>query len=143
MPYIHFLSKFFFLWYNVLNGFFIFIRKFNQGLLFYYIWSNKELLICLMHLLKYLFNPFQANVPILYPLQTPENQRFSGVFRGCKMGALAWNGLRLKTSSNENPLLWGLTIVLTSKISTCNTTPITIWTSSKSFPYYHYTISIL
>ena len=27
-------------------------------------------------------NPFQANVPILYPLKTPENQRFL-VFSGC------------------------------------------------------------
>ena len=34
-----------------------------------------------------------ANVPIFYPLQTPENQRFSVVFRGCKMGTLARNGL--------------------------------------------------
>ena len=25
---------------------------------------------------------FLANIPILYPLKTPENQRFSGVFRG-------------------------------------------------------------
>lgn len=28
----------------------------------------------------------------LHPLKTPENQRFSGVFRGYKMGALARNG---------------------------------------------------
>ena len=35
---------------------------------------------------------FLANVPILYPLKTTENQRFSGVFRGCKMGTLARNG---------------------------------------------------
>ena len=26
-------------------------------------------------------NPFQANVPILYLLKTPENQRFSAVFQ--------------------------------------------------------------
>ena len=38
-------------------------------------------------------NLFPANVPILYPLETPENQRFSGVFRGYKMGTLAGNGL--------------------------------------------------
>ena len=31
-----------------------------------------------------IFNSFQANVPILYPLN---------VFRGYKMGTLAWNGL--------------------------------------------------
>ena len=39
-------------------------------------------------------NPFLANVPILYPLRTPENFWFSGVFRGYKMGTLARNGLR-------------------------------------------------
>ena len=41
-----------------------------------------------------LFNPFLANVPILYPLKTPENLWFSGVFRGYKMGTLARNRLR-------------------------------------------------
>ena len=30
------------------------------------------------------FNPFQANVPFLYPLKTSENLWFSDVFRGCK-----------------------------------------------------------
>ena len=39
------------------------------------------------------FNPFPANVPILYPLKTPENHGFSGVFRGYKMGTLVRNGL--------------------------------------------------
>ena len=37
---------------------------------------------------NYLFsrlNPFLANFPILYPLKTSENQRFSGVFRECRM----------------------------------------------------------
>ena len=29
-----------------------------------------------------LINPFLANGPILYPLKTPEDQIFSGVFRG-------------------------------------------------------------
>ena len=49
--------------------------------------------MCLVTCLTSL-NPFQANVPILYPLKKPENQRFSGVFRGYnKMGTLAWNGL--------------------------------------------------
>ena len=38
------------------------------------------------------FNPFQASVPILYPLKTPKSLWFSGVFRGYKMGTLAWNG---------------------------------------------------
>ena len=36
--------------------------------------------------LHYLFvNPFLAHVPILYPLKTPENQRFSGV-----LGDIKW-----------------------------------------------------
>ena len=39
-------------------------------------------------------NPVGANVSILYPLKTPENQRFSGIFRGYKMGTLARNGLK-------------------------------------------------
>ena len=30
------------------------------------------------------FNPFLANVPILYPLETPDNLWFSGVFREYK-----------------------------------------------------------
>ena len=42
------------------------------------------------------FNPFQANFPILYPLKTPENIWFSSVFRGYKMGTLAGNGLNEK-----------------------------------------------
>ena len=37
-------------------------------------------------------NPFPTNFPISYPLKTSENQRFSGVFRGYKMGTLAGNG---------------------------------------------------
>ena len=40
-----------------------------------------------------LLNSFLANVPILYPLKTSENQRFSGGFRRYKMGTLARNGL--------------------------------------------------
>ena len=34
---------------------------------------------------------------ILHPLKTPENRRFSGVFRGYKMGTLAGNGLMVHT----------------------------------------------
>ena len=37
--------------------------------------------------------PFLANVFVLHPLKAPENQRFSGVFRRYKMGALVRNGL--------------------------------------------------
>ena len=45
------------------------------------------------NIIEELINPFLANVPILYALKTPENQRFSGVFRGYKMRALDRNGL--------------------------------------------------
>ena len=34
-------------------------------------------------------NTIHANVPLLYPLKTSENQRFSGVFRGYRNGTLA------------------------------------------------------
>ena len=41
----------------------------------------------------YVFKPFLADVPILYPLKTPENQKVSNVFRGYKIGILSRNGL--------------------------------------------------
>ena len=43
--------------------------------------------------ISYLFYQFLANIFVLYPLKIPENHRFSGVFRECKMGALPRNGL--------------------------------------------------
>ena len=46
-------------------------------------------------------NPFLANVPILYPLKTPENLWFSSVFRGYKMGKLARNGLEPNLTTCE------------------------------------------
>ena len=52
------------------------------------------LFICSINIYLYVkncFNPFLANVSILYPLKTPENQRFFGVFRGYKIRTLAWN----------------------------------------------------
>ena len=42
---------------------------------------------------EFYLNPFLASVPILHPLKTPENQRFSGDFRVYKMGTLARNVL--------------------------------------------------
>ena len=39
------------------------------------------------------FNPFLTNVPISYPLKTPENFWFSGIFRGYQMGTLTRNEL--------------------------------------------------
>ena len=38
-------------------------------------------------------NPFSANVPLLYPLKTSENRRFSEVFRGFTSGRLVKNEL--------------------------------------------------
>ena len=38
-------------------------------------------------------NLFQANVPFLNSLKTPENLWFSEVFRVYRKGTLAWNGL--------------------------------------------------
>ena len=45
------------------------------------------------NIFRRIVNPFLANVPILYPLKTPENLWFSGVFKGYKMGTLARYGL--------------------------------------------------
>ena len=56
-----------------------------------------------------MFNSFLANVPILYPLKTPENQRFSGVFREYKMRTLARDGLintHLKKKIGHNLLFF-------------------------------------
>ena len=55
-------------------------------------------------------NPFLAKAPILYSLKTPENQRFSGVFRGHKMKTLAKNGLMkvtcvLKYNCGKNEMI--------------------------------------
>ena len=33
-------------------------------------------------------NPFQPNVPFLYPLKTLENEMFSDIFRGYRNGTL-------------------------------------------------------
>ena len=56
------------------------------------------LLLTLYRYLPVLFSPFLANSSILLPLKTKENQkqyeRFSGVFKGYKMGILATSGLR-------------------------------------------------
>ena len=57
-----------------------------------------------------LLNPFQANVPFLYPLKTSENLWFSDVSRGYRKGTLAWNG-SIKADGplnyETNKLLWG------------------------------------
>ena len=82
-------------WYNIIRYFCNSITQFS----FHY--SDLPLIkeICFTTLLiwdmtdKISLNPFLPNVPILYPLKIPENLWFSGVFRGCKMGPLARNGL--------------------------------------------------
>ena len=42
--------------------------------------------LCLDVFIKSLINPFHANVPFLYPLETLESLWFSDVFRGMEMG---------------------------------------------------------
>ena len=42
------------------------------------------------------FNPLLANIPILYLLKTLKSQRFSGIFMGYEIGAMAGNGLNIK-----------------------------------------------
>ena len=42
----------------------------------------------LTEMIFYVINPLPANFPILQPLKTPENKRFSGVLREYKMGKL-------------------------------------------------------
>ena len=49
-----------------------------------------------------LFNPFLTNVPLLYPMKTLENRRFSDVFRGYRSGTFVENGLIFNVESS-----WG------------------------------------
>ena len=55
---------------------------------------NRMFVICI--------NLFRANIPILYPLKTPENLWFSDVSKGYKMGALARNGLIINKYNHYN-----------------------------------------
>ena len=43
---------------------------------------------------KMYHNLFLSNVPVFYPQKAPENQGFSGVFRGYEI-TLAGNGVRI------------------------------------------------
>ena len=47
----------------------------------------------LLLMLRLIIYPSLSNIPILYPLKKTENQSFSDIFRGYKMGTLARNGL--------------------------------------------------
>ena len=55
--------------------------------------------------INFQLKPFLANVLILYPLKTPENRWFFGVFRGYKMGTLARNGLNKFVSTQDLDLI--------------------------------------
>ena len=55
-------------------------------------WENSKTAFFSTVILR--INPSLTNVPILYPLKKPENQRFSCVFRGNKIGTLTRNGLK-------------------------------------------------
>ena len=51
------------------------------------------------------FNPFLADVPILYPLKTPENKSVPGASRGYKTGKLTGNELNLLTVSQKSSIV--------------------------------------
>ena len=60
-------------------------------------------------------NPFLANVPILYPLKTPENLWFSGVFRRYKMGTLVRNELNeMKCGSSTSTFIFFVSVIWSS-----------------------------
>ena len=47
-------------------------------------------------------NPFQPDVPFLYPLKTSENKRFSDIFRGYRNRTPGWNVLTDSDVATEN-----------------------------------------
>ena len=49
----------------------------------------------------WIINPFSTNVPLLYPLETSENQRFSDIFRGYRSGTLVENDLKDEEDVNK------------------------------------------
>ena len=69
-----------------------------KSLIFMHFYQCRMELFIFTNLTKRLpsLNPFLANVPILYPLKIPDNQGFSGIFRGYKMEAFVRNGLKNK-----------------------------------------------
>ena len=54
-----------------------------------------------------MFNPFPANILILYSLLTPENFRFSGVFSKYKMETVSRNELILSIALSTKSLSFG------------------------------------
>ena len=55
--------------------------------------SNKPFFIATSIQFKNNIKPFSTNVPLLYPLETSQNLRFSDVFRGYRSETLVKNGL--------------------------------------------------
>ena len=55
-----------------------------------------------------IFNPFSANVALLYTLKTSETIRFSDVFGGYRSGTLVENGLRGVWTPSANYYMGGV-----------------------------------
>ena len=55
------------------------------------------------NLFKVMFNQFRANVSIFYLLKTPENERFSGVFRRYKIGTFAKCHVKCRKIHRKRP----------------------------------------
>ena len=47
------------------------------------------------------FNPFSTNIPLLCPLITSKNRRFSDFYRGYRSGTMVENGLSNYCSLNQ------------------------------------------
>ena len=59
-----------------------------------------------MHYMHKLANKTYFNVQFLYSLKKLENHRFSDVFKGCKNGKVAQNGLIRNITSYLKEILW-------------------------------------
>ena len=62
-----------------------------------YSWKKKLFLNFVININNLQFHPFLFNVPILYPLETIEDRRFSDVHRGYKRGTQGWIELKSLT----------------------------------------------
>ena len=82
------LSLYFGLWYKWLhNALSPMVRKLFVFILIFFISKNMASQKTIIFI-----NPFQAEVPFLYPLKTLENLWVFYVFRGERNGIMAWNG---------------------------------------------------
>ena len=88
------------------------------------------------------FNLFLANVPILYPLKTPEKLWFYGVFGGYKMETLARNRLIIYFDRGQAVSLHGLLYLLVSRNKLClfggNKVKIKLYTHNERNYYFYY-----